>query len=114
MGLGLPFLAQGVEQAGGRLEVETERGRGTKVSFSFPSGALDAPPAGDLPSLFLSLACLPGGHDMRIRRRRRAPAAPLEYDLVRSEIAEALGGLERADSLALLRLFLRSQEEDGE
>lgn len=113
VGLGLPFLRQATDQAEGSFSIESEKGRGTKVAFSFPASSLDSPPLGDLTSLFLSLLCLPGDHEL-VLRRRRTGRDPRDYELVRSELAEALGGLERASSLALLRDYLVSQEEDSE
>lgn len=109
VGLGLPFLIQGVEQAGGEYAIESKKGRGTRVSFRFPADNPDTPPEGDLPSLFLSLLALPGDHEMLIRRTRRDRTG---YELRRSELAEAVGGLERGDSLLLLRDYLVSQEEN--
>jgi hypothetical protein len=106
VGLGLPFLVQAVEAAGGSWAIESTKGAGTKVEFSFPSASVDSPPTGDLPSLFLGLLCLPGGHEMLLRRK--GPRG--SYELRRSELSEAVGGLERASSLALLRDYLRSIE----
>jgi hypothetical protein len=108
VGLGLPFLVQAVEQAGGRWSLESERGVGTRVEFSFPAASVDSPPTGDFPSLFLCLLCLPGGHEMIVRRK--GPRG--SYELRRSEISEALGGLERGSSLASLKDYLASQEND--
>jgi hypothetical protein len=120
VGLGLPFLVQGVEQAGGEYRIESERGRGTRVAFSFPALGPDVPPLGDMAGLLAALTCLPGGHELRIRRRRRrahgrrggAQASELDYEVSRSELAAVLGDLERVDNLVLLRDYLRSQEED--
>lgn len=108
VGLGLPFLVQAVEQAGGSWSLESERGKGTRVIFDFPASSVDSPPMGDVSSLFLSLLCLPGGHEMRIRRR--GPRGG--YELSRRELSEAVGGLELGSSLAALKEFLVSQEED--
>jgi hypothetical protein len=108
VGLGLPFLAQAVELAGGRWAIESEKGKGTKVEFAFPSASVDSPPAGEIPSLLLGLLCLPGDHEMLIRRK--SPRG--SYELRRSELSEAVGGLERASSLALLRDYLASMEDD--
>jgi len=108
VGLGLPFLVQAVEQAGGRWSLDSEPGRGTRVEFDFPASSVDSPPMGDLSSLFLSLLCLPGGHEMRIRRS--GPRG--RYELSRRELSEAVGGLELGSSLAALKEFLVSQEED--
>ena len=115
VGLGLPFLAQAVAQAGGELSLESEKGVCTKVAFRFPKGNVDCPPQGDVPGLFLSALCLPGGHEMVVRRvMPEAGGGSSEYELRRSELSEAVGGLERASSLALLREYLESQEERSE
>ncbi len=127
VGLGLPFLKQATEQAGGAFSIESEKGKGTRVAFSFPKDNVDSPPMGEIPELFLSLLCLPGDYEMVIRRTRsggiesgavepRGQKPPvlkaLSYELSRKELAEAVGGLERVDSLTMLREYLVSQEED--
>ena len=112
VGLGLPFLAQATDQAGGEFAVKSAKGAGTRVSFRFPADNVDSPPLGDVAGLFLAVLCLPGDHEM-IVERRRAGSSALDYRLVRSELAEAVGGLERASSLALLREYLASQESDA-
>jgi hypothetical protein len=108
VGLGLPFLVQAVELAGGRWSLESEAGVGTDVEFAFPAESVDSPPAGDMASLILGLLCLPGTHEMIVRRS--GPRG--SYELRRSELAEAVGGLERASSLALLKEYLASMESD--
>jgi hypothetical protein len=112
VGLGLPFLAQAIEQNGGIFSLESCKGRGSTVEFRFDRCQVDCPPMGDLRGLFLSTLCLQGGHEMTIRRTRRAGAAGagLEYLLSRRELEEVLGGLERGSSLALLKEYLESQE----
>jgi hypothetical protein len=108
VGLGLPFLVEAVELAGGRWSIESEKGAGTKVEFSFPASNVDSPPVGDIPGLLLGLLCLPGEHEMRISRS--GPRG--SYELKRSELSEAVGGLERASSLELLKDYLASMEHD--
>jgi hypothetical protein len=108
VGLGLPFLIQAVELAGGRWSLESEKGVGTKVEFDFPAASVDSPPVGDIPALNLALLCLPGEHEMVVRRS--GPRG--SYELRRSELAEAVGGLERASSLGLLKDYLASMERD--
>jgi hypothetical protein len=112
VGLGLPFLAQATEQAGGDFAIRSEKGGGTRVDFRFPADNVDSPPMGDLPGLFLSVLCLPGDHELVIERRKGG-AEGFSYRLVRSELAGAVGGLEMASSLALLREYLASQECDA-
>lgn len=110
VGLGLPFLKQATDLSGGEFFLRSEKGKGTEVGFHFDKGNVDCPPVGDLPSALLSILCLPGGADLRIRRTREGEVK-LSYELDRRELAEALGSLEDATSLALLKRYLASQEE---
>lgn len=55
VGLGLPFLFQNAAQCGGSANVESEVGRGTRVTAVFPLDNIDCPPAGDLSSTFMQL-----------------------------------------------------------
>jgi Signal transduction histidine kinase len=108
VGLGLPFLVEAVELAGGRWSLESEVGVGTKVEFFFPASSVDSPPTGDVASLILGLVCLPGGYEMLVRR-----SSPRDsYEVRRSELAEAVGGLERPSGIALARDYLASLESD--
>jgi hypothetical protein len=112
VGLGLPFLKQATEQANGKFSIVSEKGKGTRVAFSFPKDNVDTPPLEDIPGLFLSLLCLPGEHELVIRRTRGRGERLLRYELSRRALSEAVGGLERGDSLSLLMKYLASQEEE--
>jgi hypothetical protein len=113
VGLGLPFLEQATKQAGGSLHIESENGRGTKVSFGFSLAEIDCPPIGDVPGLFLAALCFPGSHEMEIERGfRRNGMERVAYRISKSELMSALEDLERVSSLALLKEFLVSQEVD--
>jgi hypothetical protein len=118
VGLGLPFLKQAIELSGGDFSIRSEKGRGTEVRFRFDEGNLDCPPIGDLPAALFSILCLPGDGDVTILRTRKASGSAggaargvLSYELRKSELAEALGSLEEASSLALLKRYVVSQEE---
>jgi hypothetical protein len=110
VGLGLPFLVQAVEQAGGTFSIESAKGLGTRVAFGFPKDNVDCPPLGDLTGLFRAALCFPGDHEMLISRKK--PGRDEAYELTRSELAEAIGDLERVSSLVMLGDFLESQEEE--
>lgn len=49
VGLGIPFLIQNAEQAGGHVSITSEPGKGTAVTACFITSNIDCPPMGDLP-----------------------------------------------------------------
>lgn len=108
VGLGIPFLLQSLELAGGSYELTSRKGEGTRFAFRFPADGLDTPPVGDLAGLFLSAMCFDGDYELIIRRL--APARGVDYEIRRSEITEAVGSLTDAGALVSVREFLASQE----
>lgn len=108
VGLGLPFLKQAAEQAGGDFDVQSEAGRGTAVRCRFATRHLDTPPLGDLAGSFAALLAYAGAHELEIRRSRNGRG----YAVSRRELAETLGGLDDTEALTLAREYLRAQEED--
>jgi hypothetical protein len=136
VGLGIPFLIQTAEQSGGGWEITSAKTgqpaavwgsggsgetpaqpaavdcAGTTVMAWFDTGNVDTPPTGDLPGMFRTILMFEGPADVVIRRVRRGEAGnELEYEVRKSELAEALGGLEDTGSLVLLDKYLRSLEE---
>lgn len=47
-GLGIPFLKQSAEETGGFLEIESKKGKGTKISAFFHRDHIDMKPLGDI------------------------------------------------------------------
>ena len=47
-GLGIPFLKQSAEETGGFLEIESEKGKGTKIKAFFHKDHIDMKPLGDI------------------------------------------------------------------
>lgn len=107
-GLGLPFLKQAAEQCGGGFAIASAPGRGTTVRFAFDLAHVDAPPTGDVPGTLAALMAWPGGHELAVRREEDGRA----YEVRRSELAAALGGLEGAGALALMKEFFASNERE--
>ncbi len=58
-GLGIPFLAQAAELAGGGIDVESTPGAGTRVSATFRWSNIDRPALGDMAG---TVATLLAGH----------------------------------------------------
>ena len=112
VGLGLPFLIQTAEQSGGGWDVQSDKGKGTVAAAWFDTGNVDTPPVGDLPGMFRTIMMFEGPFDVVIRRRRDEEAGALDYEVRKSELIEALGGLEDTESLVLMGQYLRSLEAE--
>ncbi|MDC7226554.1 MAG: sensor histidine kinase [Spirochaetales bacterium] len=112
VGLGLPFMIQAVQLAEGDWSLDSEKGRGTELCFSFKSEHVDTPPMGDISGMLLQAFMFDGNFELEFERRLRKGKANDSYILKRSEIVGVLGDLNDADSLIMARQFLKSQEED--
>ncbi len=55
VGLGIPFLKQAAEICGGRLEIRSEKGKGTTLQANFKSDCIDCPPLGDIAATLVTL-----------------------------------------------------------
>jgi hypothetical protein len=115
IGLGIPFLIQTAGQSGGGWDCKSENKgelHGTTVTAWFDLNNVDTPPVGDLPGMFRTIFLFEGPEDVRVRRLlKKENRAGKEYEVRKSDLAGALGGLEDAQSLILLDQYLRSLEE---
>ena len=107
VGLGLPLLKQICEACGGGVELESEKGKGTHLSYSFDASNIDLPPMGDLAETVVTLFNYPGDFEFVFSHCKGGD----EYTISRSELADAVGGLETVEGIGLAKEFLRSQEE---
>jgi len=108
VGLGLPFLFQTAEAADGEAAIDSKEGVGTAIRFCAKTQHVDLPPFGEFSSAAaMMLTLLPTG-ELRIVKTLKGQS----YTLLRSELDEALGGLESAENLSMLKTFIASQEED--
>ena len=106
VGLGLPILKQLCESTGGDVQLKSAVGKGTRLEYHFAADHNDLPPMGDLVGQVLMLFNYPGEFELVFTHR----GAKCDYSVSRSELSEAVGGLESAEALALAREFLLSQE----
>ena len=107
VGLGLPLLRQMAESAGGGVELESVKGEGTHLAYSFAADNLDTPPLGDVAGTVLTLFNWEGSFELAFSHVKGAES----YEISRSELVDAVGSLQDAQSLALAAQFLRGQEE---
>lgn len=112
VGLGIPFLVQSVDGAGGEFSLESAEGKGTTVRFSFDLTNVDTPPFGDLPSTLVAIFGHPSSCEVIVKRTLSTSLGDGEWEARRSELLEALGDLSTSGSLVLLRQFLQSQEDE--
>lgn len=108
VGLGLPMLKQLCEMCGGGVSLESEKGVGTTLCYRFEAKNIDLPPVGDIPSALLTLFNYPGDFELVFTHKTQKG----EYSISRSELADAVGGLESVEGLSLAREFLESQESE--
>lgn len=55
VGLGLSFLAQAAQEAGGELEIDSRPGEGTKVKATFQHGHIDRKPLGNMTDTIVTI-----------------------------------------------------------
>jgi hypothetical protein len=107
VGLGLPFLFQTAEAAGGEAAIESQEGHGTVIRFRAKAQHMDLPPLGDFAgSATMMLTLVPG--ELTITKTRYDEG----YTLSRSELETTLGNLCSAGNLKLLKTYITSQEEN--
>lgn len=107
VGLGLPLLKQSCEACGGSVSLKSVKGEGTVLEYSFDPTSIDMPPMGNLAEAMVTLFNYPGEFELVFTHRAGAE----EYSVSRSELADAVGGLETVEGIMLAREFMESQEE---
>jgi hypothetical protein len=113
VGLGLPFLIQTAEQSGGGWDIKSEKGKGTTVTAWFDTANVDTPPVGDLSGMFRMIMMSDTRAEICIKRKSmNKDGTEEEYEVRKSDLAEALGDLDDAGSLVLMDKYLRSLEEN--
>ena len=86
VGLGLSLFKQNAEMTGGTFRLESEMGKGTKVTAAFGLNHIDRPQMGDLVGTLLLLFCSPGEADFVFQHR--TPSG--EFKLDTREIKQTL------------------------
>ncbi len=89
VGLGLPLFKQTAEATGGTFFLDSEPGKGTKVTASFGKSHLDRPPLGNLPDTVLTLLVMAGEVDLEVHYERDG----MTKTIANREIQDALEGI---------------------
>jgi len=107
VGLGLPLLKLAAERCGGRLEVQSEEGRGTRISAVFRLDHFDRAPLGDMGETLAVLICGNPEVDFFYEHRVEGQA----YRLATREMREILGPV-RLDEPSV-HDFIRQDVQQG-
>ena len=107
IGLGLPMLAHAAERTGGRFNIESKGGEGTRVVAEFKLSHIDRQPLGDMASTLVTLVA--GNTDVDFIYRHRHNDR--EYILDTRAIKKEMGDLPMEYVKALI--FIRKHVEQG-
>jgi hypothetical protein len=86
VGLGLPLLCQAAQQCGGRFDIVSKEGRGTKVRAEFRHGHLDRQPVGDIAGVVTALIAGNPAVDFVYSHRNSDQVALFDTREIRREI----------------------------
>jgi anti-sigma regulatory factor (Ser/Thr protein kinase) len=88
VGLGLPLLAEAAERAGGKFELRSQEGVGTRVAVEFQLGHIDRQPLGDVTGVLLTLIAGNAGVDFVYRCHCEKRLFILDTREIRREIGD--------------------------
>ncbi len=106
VGLGLPFLLQAAEAAGGRVRIRSARGRGTTVCCRVARRHPDRPADGDVAGTLLLALNLAGAVQLLWERRCDGAA----YRVESAELTAATGPLDEPLAIQLARAYVAGLE----
>ena len=111
VGLGIPLLKLAAEQAGGGIDIQSEPGKGTRLTATFAQGHLDKPPLGDIVSTVVTL--IQGSPDLDFCYRHVFPDGH-EASLDTQTLRQALDGvpLSEPDVLDWIAASLNEEERN--
>ncbi len=112
VGMGLPLMKMEAQMSGGDLSIESQVGKGTRVTSWFDPGNIDMPPLGDLTSSITTL--IQGSPDIDFVFTHRTPQG--EYTLDTGEIRQIMGDipLSEPEVIAWLTDYLHENESNIE
>ncbi len=89
VGLGLPLVKQNAEMTGGRFSIDSETGKGTRLTAEFGLSHFDRPPMGDIwETLYLTMLSFEKGELVYTHRTEKG-----EFAFSFNETREVLGDL---------------------
>lgn len=92
VGLGVPLFKLAAELTGGYLRVESEQGKGTRLTAVLMTGHIDCPPLGDMGGTMALLIGQNPGIRFVYRRRAARGAFRFDTDALRQELSDVPPG----------------------
>lgn len=86
VGLGIPLLIQNTEQTGGFCRIESEEGKGTRVTAHFKTQHIDMIPRGDLAATMRTLIATDSQPDFFLRVVKDGEGFELDTEELRKEL----------------------------
>jgi hypothetical protein len=114
VGLGIPFLLQTVSMTDGKIDIQSDKGKGTSIDIEFNLTNIDTPPVGNLISMIYQVMCFDGNYNLKVQRMLSNNRKDNSYTIDRKEMKDILGNLNSITSISLLRDFITSQEKELE
>lgn len=114
VGLGIPFLLQTIAETGGEYNIDSAPAQGTTVYVRFDLSNIDTPPIGDVAGFFRQILMFQSSaprYELEIIRRKNLPHEKNEYTVLRTQLVDALGGIDDVQSLHLMGEYLAALEE---
>jgi len=105
VGLGLPLLTQNAEQTGGNCRIESEEGKGTRVTAQFHTSHIDMIPRGDLAATMRTLIATDNRTDFMLRVVKDGEGFVLDTEEMRKELE--MDDLRNRDVLDCIDGFIR-------
>ena len=112
VGMGLPLMKMEAQMSGGDLSIESQVGKGTRVTSWFDPGNIDMPPLGDLTSSITTL--IQGSPNIDFVFTHRTPQG--EYTLDTGEIRQLMGDIPLSEPEVIVWLidYLHENESNIE
>ena len=110
VGLGVPFLKQAAEDAGGSFRISSEQGKGTEVTAVFGLSNVDRMPLGDISTTIQNLIIYHTDTDFYYRYSYDGAS----FELDTREMKEMLGGvpLDTPDVAAFIKEYLEENKRE--
>lgn len=107
VGMGVPLLKLASEQAGGKIDIQSEVGVGTTVTATFDTKSIDFTPIGDMVSTMTTL--IMGAPETDFLYLHKTPVGEVRLDT--KELREVLGdvSLSSPDVIGWIRDYLDEQ-----